>query len=41
MFLEVVLMIALLLFGLTKTTDTILEIRQRQRDEGKENTLFL
>ena len=41
MFLEVVLLVALILFGLTKTTEIILDLRQRQRDNGKENKLFL
>ena len=41
MFLEIVLLVALILFGLTKTTDNVLAFRQRQRDEGKENKLFL
>lgn len=41
MFLEIVLLVALILFGLATTTDNILVLRQRQRDEGKKNTLFL
>ena len=39
--LEIVLLVASLLFGLTKTTENMLDLRQRQRDNGKENKLFL
>ncbi len=38
---ELVLPVALILLGLTKATENVLEVRQRQRDEGKENKLFL
>lgn len=38
---ELVLSVALILLGLTKATENVLEVRQRQRDEGKENKLFL
>ena len=38
---EFVLPVALILFGLTKTTDNVLALRQRQRDNGKEIKLFL
>jgi hypothetical protein len=41
MVLEIVLPVALILFGLTKATEDVLAVRQRQRDEGEENNLFL
>ena len=39
--LEFVLPVAIILFEPTKTTDNILDLRQRQRDNGKENKLYL
>jgi len=33
--------IVLTLFGLTRTTELILEIRQKQRDRGKNQKIYL
>jgi hypothetical protein len=43
MVLEVVLPIAsaLILFGLVRSTDKILDIRQHQRDEGNDSKTYL
>ena len=39
--LEFVFPVAIILFGLTKTTEKMLDFRQHQRANGKETKLFL
>lgn len=43
MVLETILAIAfaLILFGLTKSTENVLNLRQRQRDRGEDTKIFL
>jgi hypothetical protein len=40
---EAILLItsAAILFGLTKSTEKVLDIRQRQRDQGKDTKTYL
>jgi len=40
---EAILLItsAVILFGLTKSTEKVLDIRQHQRDQGKDTKIYL
>ena len=43
MYLEIILPIALtlILFGLTKSTESVLDIRQQRRDQGNDTKTYL
>ena len=43
MYLEIILpvVLILILFGLTKSTENILDIRQHQRDQGNDTKTYL
>jgi hypothetical protein len=41
MFLELALPIALILLGLTRSTENILDLRQHQRDQGNDTKTYL
>lgn len=41
MYLEIALPIALILLGLTKSTEKILDLRQHQRDQGNDTKTYL